>query len=116
MYKERRVFNYYKFSPIINYYHLNDILTMIPRKKQSHSKSEYEITKPKVPVAINLQVVLQLHTDQIQVLDYTTTVGNHWQSLFPGFIFLFSASQQKACLNYAALIRNQRPSSSICRV
>lgn len=42
---------------------------MIPHKKQSHSKSEYEITKPKMPVAINLQIVLQLHTDQLQALD-----------------------------------------------
>lgn len=69
MCKERRVFNYYKFCPIINYYHFNDILTMIPRERKSHSKSEYEITKPKVPVAINLQVLSQLHIDQIQVLD-----------------------------------------------
>lgn len=69
MYKKRRVFNYYKFFPIINYYHFNDILTIILHKKQSHSKSEYEMTKPKVPIAINLQIVLQLHTDQIQILD-----------------------------------------------
>lgn len=69
MYKKRRVFNYYKFFPIINYCHFNDILKMILHKKQSHSKSEYEMTKPKVPIAINLQIVLQLHTDQIQILD-----------------------------------------------